>query len=257
MAMRLALALTLLLLGDNGDAAKLSSFRKKTLPPAGVHVVEGAAAAAAAGGAVAPAAAEVPPASAVPAPPTDSDAGGEGIARTFAPAEEFAAKRAAAQRRAKAGGKQAAEDKAAAQDELESLVATAELLQKHGDLAAAAEAYDRVLQLEPTSPRALANKAKVHYDLEELDHSERLYRKALVAHPVDPMAWLNLALVQLRRGLHLNDARMHARRSVTLLHASRGDKQLLERAHSILSAIGDAEAEIADGDEAGGDKDEL
>ena len=40
MAMRLALALTLLLLGGNGDAAKLLSFHKKTLPPAGVHVVE-------------------------------------------------------------------------------------------------------------------------------------------------------------------------------------------------------------------------
>ena len=40
MAMRLALAMTPLLLGGNGDAAKLLSFHKKTLPPAGVHVVE-------------------------------------------------------------------------------------------------------------------------------------------------------------------------------------------------------------------------
>lgn len=74
------------------------------------------------------------------------------------------------------------------------------------------------------------------------------YRKSLVAHPVDPAAWLNLALVQLRRGLHLNDARMHAERALTLLHAKPQDsvtQQMLAQAHGVLDAIHSAEAKAA------------
>lgn len=74
------------------------------------------------------------------------------------------------------------------------------------------------------------------------------YRKSLVAHPVDPAAWLNLALVQLRRGLHLSDARMHAERAVTLLHAKPQDsltQQMLAQARGVLDGIHAAEAKAA------------
>ena len=74
------------------------------------------------------------------------------------------------------------------------------------------------------------------------------YRKSLVAHPVDPAAWLNLALVQLRRWLHLSDARMHAERAVTLLHAKPQDgltQQMLAQARGVLDGIHAAEAKAA------------
>ena len=50
----------------------------------------------------------------------------------------------------------------------------AEQLQRAGDLTGAGVAFDRALEAEPTSPRALANRAKVHYDLTELEAAERL-----------------------------------------------------------------------------------
>ena len=240
-AMRSQLLLLLLLLLVQlhpAAAPKLSSFRKKTQPPPGAHVVEGDGATTAGSPAV----------PSVPAAHAGGDDDAAHKPRTFAPAEEFEAKLAAAKDRARQGGTQAAQARADEKEHLESLVSAAEQLQRAGDLDGAGKAFDRALEVEPTSPRALANRAKVHYDQQDLEASERLYRKALVAHPVDPSAWLNLALVQLRRGIHLSDARMHAERSVTLLHAQPQDglsKQLLTRAHGVLDAIGAAEAEAA------------
>ena len=219
-------------------APKLSSFRKKTETPPGAHVVNDGSADVRA------------PAAAVPSVRADSHEADK--LRTFAPAEEFEAKLAEAKRRAKQGGKQATQARADANEHLESLVTAAEQLQSAGDLAGAGVAFDRALEAEPTSPRALANRAKVHYDLKELESAERLYRKSLVAHPVDPSAWLNLALVQLRRGLHLNDARMHAERALSLLHAKPQDgpvQQMLAQAHGVLDAIQAAEAKAVAKDE--------
>eukprot|EP01043_Picozoa_sp_COSAG02_P019048 COSAG02_NODE_907_length_16005_cov_3.219252_3_plen_244_part_00 len=221
-------------------APKLSSFRKKTETPPGAHVVNDGSAGVRG------------PAAAAALPSVRADSHGAGKLRTFAPAEEFEANLAEAKRRAKQGGKQATQARADANEHLESLVTAAEQLQSVGDLAGAGIAFDRALEAEPTSPRALANRAKVHYDLKELESAERLYRKSLVAHPVDPSAWLNLALVQLRRGLHLSDARMHAERALSLLRAkpqAGPAQQMLTQALGVLDAIHAAEAKAAAKDE--------
>ena len=63
--------------------------------------------------------------------------------------------------------------------------------------------FDNVLSLEPSSPRALANKAKVFFAQRRYNESERLYRKALVSHPRDATAWLNLGVVLLTRGTYI------------------------------------------------------
>ena len=219
-------------------APKLSSFRKKTKPPVGAHVVDDDRAGVSA--------------TAVPSVHVDAASKESGRPKAFTPAEEFEAKLADAKFRAKQGGKQGAQARADAKKHLESLVTEAEQLQRAGDLTTAGLAFDRALEVEPTSPRALANRAKVHYDLQELDHAEKLYRKALVAHPVDPSAWLNLALVQLRRRIHLSDARMHAERALMLLQGQPQDsldEQMLAQAHSVLDAIQAAEVQAAMKDE--------
>lgn len=221
-------------------APKLSSFRKKMETPPGAHVVDN----------VNPRG--VPLQADVPSIRTDVGSTEAVAPKAFAPAEDFQAKLAEAKDRAKQGGKQATQAKADAKEHLESLLEAAEELQRAGDLAGAGVAFDRALEVEPTSPRALANRAKVHYDLSALEASERLYRKALVAHPVDPSAWLNLALVQLRRGLHLSDARMHADRALTLLQAKPQDDlntQMVKQAHGVLNAIQAAETKAAAKDE--------
>ena len=222
-------------------APKLSSFRKKTETPPGAHVVNDGSTNVREGPA------------AVPSVRAGAGSQEAGKPRTFAPAEEFEARLLEAKNRAKEGGQQATQARADANEYLESLVTAAEQLQSAaGDLYGASVAFDRALEAEPTSPRALANRAKLHYDLKELEAAERLYRKSLVAHPVDPSAWLNLALVQLRRGLHLNDARMHAERALSLLHATSHDspaQQMLSQAHGVLDAIHAAEAKAAVRDE--------
>ena len=211
------LALALHCGGSGG--AKLSQFTKQK-KPAGSWV---------AGGGDAGSAAQ-PPAKATP-PPSSGGGGGDGEGRVFAPEKEWSER--AARGKAQAAG--------TSPQALHSLMSEAEGLQRRGELHGAAAAFDRVLAVEPTSPRALANKAKVHYDLQELEHAERMYRKALVSHPVDPSAWLNLGLVQLRRGHHLGDARMHVERSLQLLGAGEEDSALKKRAEAVLAAIAQAE----------------
>ena len=147
-------------------APKLSSFRKKTETPPGAHVVNEAGSADGTTGGL--------PAT-VPSLRKHTDSKGENEPRTFAPAKEFEAKLTAAKNRAKQGGKQATQARAEAKEHLESLVTAAEQLQRAGDLTGAGVAFDRALEAEPTSPRALANRAKVHYDLKELEAAERLY----------------------------------------------------------------------------------
>ena len=164
----LLLMLMLLFLLHQGvpvGAPKLSSFRKKTETPAGAHALNEAGSADGAGGGRA---------ATVPSVREDTGSKETNEPRTFAPAKEFEAKLAAAKNRARQGGKQAIQARAEAKEHLESLVTAAEQLQRAGDLTGAGVAFDRALEAEPTSPRALANRAKVHYDLTELEAAERL-----------------------------------------------------------------------------------
>lgn len=79
----------------------------------------------------------------------------------------------------------------------------------------AIEAYERVLQLDPTRAEAFINSGTLHYEHGDLAAAAECFLKAVNLQPTDALAQFNLGSVLDESG-RLEDARHHLRQAVSL-----------------------------------------
>ncbi len=79
----------------------------------------------------------------------------------------------------------------------------------------AVEAYEKVLELNPTAAGALVNLGTIYYRQRRFDHAETFYRKAIEADPRYPLAQFNLGNLYDEQG-RLPEAHQHYQRALAL-----------------------------------------
>jgi tetratricopeptide (TPR) repeat protein len=79
----------------------------------------------------------------------------------------------------------------------------------------AIDAYQKVLELNPSAAGALVNLGTIYYRQRRFDQAEKYYRRAIEADPQYPLAQFNLGNLYDEQG-RLNEAHEHYKRSLAL-----------------------------------------
>jgi tetratricopeptide (TPR) repeat protein len=90
-----------------------------------------------------------------------------------------------------------------------------ELEETGAPVSQAVEAYQKVLELNPSAAGALVNLGTIYYRQRRFDQAEKYYRSAIEADPQYPLAQFNLGNLYDEQG-KLKDARDHYNRALTL-----------------------------------------